>query len=47
MAAKRRKKHKSQISGPVNSMCYNEQESKSRLFTNPSKLTIDNYLHAL
>jgi hypothetical protein len=38
MAAKRRKKHKNKISGLVNSMCYNEQKSKFRLFTNPSSI---------
>jgi len=36
IAAKRRKKPKNQISGLVNSMRYNEQKSKFRLFTNPS-----------
>jgi sodium/bile acid cotransporter 7 len=36
MATKRRKKHKNQNSGLVNSMGYNEQKSKFRLFTNPS-----------
>ena len=41
IAAKRRKKHKNKISGLVNSMCYNEQKLKFRLFTNPSKLTIE------
>ena len=39
IAAKRRKKHKNKISGLVNSMCYTEQKSKFRLFTNPSTLT--------
>ena len=43
IAAKRRKKHKNQISGLVNSMCYNEQKSKFRLFTNPSSLRKQNY----
>jgi hypothetical protein len=38
MAAKRRKRHKNQISGFVNSMCYNEDKSKFRHFTNPSRL---------
>jgi hypothetical protein len=38
MAAKRRKKHKNKISGVVISMCYNEQKSKFRLFTNPSRM---------
>ena len=37
IAAKRRKKHKKQISGLVNSMCYNEQNSKFRLFTGPKQ----------
>jgi hypothetical protein len=37
IAAKRRKKHKTKISGLVNSMSYNEQKSNFRLFTNPSK----------
>ena len=36
IAAKRRKKHKNQISGIVNSMRYNEQKSNFRLFTSPS-----------
>jgi hypothetical protein len=36
IASKRHKKHKNKISGHVNSMCYNEQKLKFRLFTNPS-----------
>jgi hypothetical protein len=36
IAAKRRKNPKTQISGLVNSMSYNEQKSKFRLFANPS-----------
>jgi hypothetical protein len=40
MAAKRRKKHKNQFSGLVNSRCYNEQKSKFRLFTNPSRFKV-------
>jgi hypothetical protein len=39
MAAKRRKKHKKRISGLVISMCYNEQKSKFRPFTNPINKT--------
>ena len=39
IAAKRRKKHKNQNSRLVNSMRYNEQKSKIRLFTNPSALS--------
>jgi hypothetical protein len=38
IAAKRRKSHKNQIAGLVNSMCYNVQKSKIRLITNPSFL---------
>jgi len=38
IAAKRRKKHKNQISRLVNSMFYNVQKSKIRLITNPSFL---------
>ncbi len=38
IATKRRKMHKNQISGLVNSMCYNEQKSKFRLFTSSSNL---------
>jgi hypothetical protein len=38
IAAKRRKMHKNQISGIVNSMCYNAQKSKFRLFTSLSSL---------
>ena len=37
IAAKRHKNHKNQISGFVNSICYNKQKSKFRLFTKPSK----------
>jgi hypothetical protein len=40
IAAKRHKKHKNQISWFVNSICYNEQKSKFRLFTNPSTLDV-------
>ena len=36
IAAIRHKKHKNQISGLVNPMCYKEQKLKFRLFTNPS-----------
>jgi hypothetical protein len=43
IAAKRRKKHKNQISGLVNSMCYNEQKSIFRLFTDPSILALIGY----
>jgi hypothetical protein len=39
IAAKRHKMHKSQISGLVNSMCYNEQKLKFRLFTSSLNLT--------
>jgi hypothetical protein len=39
MAAKRRKKHKYQMSGLVFSMCYNEQKSKFRLFTESINLS--------
>jgi len=42
IAAKRRKMQKNKISGLVNSMCYNEQKSKFRLFTNPSKIDFYN-----
>jgi hypothetical protein len=38
IAAKRRKKHKNKMTGLLNSMCYHEQKSKFRLFTNPSNL---------
>jgi hypothetical protein len=38
IAARKHKKHKIKISGLVNSMYYNEQKSKFRLFTNPSSL---------
>ena len=38
MAAKRHKNHKNKITGQINSMCYNEQKSRFRLFTNPSSL---------
>ena len=31
-------KAQNQISGPVNSMCYNEKKSKFRIFKNPSYL---------
>ena len=41
IAAKRRKKHKNKISGLVNSICYNQQKSKFRLFTNPSWFQIE------
>ena len=44
IAAKRRKKHKNKISGLVNSICYNEQKSKFRLFTKPSILYCHIYL---
>jgi hypothetical protein len=37
IAAKRRKKHKNKISGFVNSVCYNEQKSEFRLYTDSSK----------
>ena len=37
IAAKRRKKHKNKISGFVNSVCYNEQKSEFRLYTDPLK----------
>ena len=36
MAAKRHKNRKNKITGLVNSMCYNEQKSKFRIFTHPS-----------
>ena len=36
MAAKRPKKHKIKTSELVISMCYNEQKSKFRPYTNPS-----------
>jgi len=36
------KKHKNKISELVNLMCYNEQKTKFRLFTNSSELTIEN-----
>jgi len=38
MAAKRRKKHKKQISEHVMSMCYSEQETKFWIFLNSSRL---------
>ena len=38
IAAKRRKKHKNQILGLVSSMCYNEQKSNFKLFTNTSSV---------
>jgi len=40
IAAKRREKHKNPISELVNSMCYNEQKLKFRLFTNPTILIV-------
>jgi hypothetical protein len=42
LAAKRRKKHKNQISGLVNSRCYNEHKSYFWLFTIPSQLNWEN-----
>ena len=33
-----RKKHKNQILGLVSSMCYNEQKSNFKLFTNTSSI---------
>jgi hypothetical protein len=48
IAAKRHKKHKNKISGFVNSKCYNEQKSKSRLFTKPSKpVLMNNLIHKI
>ena len=47
IAAKRHKKHKNQISWLINSICYNEQESKFRLFTNPSTLIVETPIHPI
>jgi hypothetical protein len=41
MAAKRRKKHKNEISGLVISICYHQQKFKFSLFTNPSTLNVE------
>ena len=45
MAAKRRKMHKNKISGLIVTVCYNEQNSKFRLFTNPLLIPIISFFH--